>query len=152
MLTYQMSAQYALTVESSPAVGNGGTVYRFYVNAEDPTDKISAVYGTDVDNIVINTPNGIFNSPFNAGWNAAGINPAFLTAFPDMADDSYATIGLSGPASLAAAGSADPALVEDVALNPSVSDYFLTGGTSLNINTLTGASWYVLNTATNALP
>ena len=152
VLSYQMSAQYALTVESSPAVGNGGTVYRFYVNAEDPTDKISAVYGTDVDNIVINTPNGIFNSPFNAGWNAAGINPAFLTAFPDMADDSYATIGLSGPASLAAAGSADPALVEDVALNPSVSDYFLTGGTSLSVNTLTGASWYVLNTATNALP
>ena len=152
VLSYQMSAQYALTVESSPAVGNGGTVYRFYVNAEDPTDRISAVYGTDVDNIVINTPNGIFNSPFNAGWNAAGINPAFLTAFPDMADDSYATIGLSGPASLAAAGSADPALVEDVALNPSVSDYFLTGGTSLSVNTLTGASWYVLNTATNALP
>ena len=152
VLSYQMSAQYALTVEPSPAVGNGGTVYRFYVNAEDPTDKISAVYGTDVDNIVINTPNGIFNSPFNAGWNAAGINPAFLTAFPDMADDSFATIGLSGPASLAAAGSADPALVEDAALNPSVSDYFLTGGTSLNVNTLTGASWYVLNTATNALP
>ena len=96
VLSYQMSAQYALTVEPSPAVGNGGTVYRFYVNAEDPTDKISAVYGTDVDNIVINTPSGIFNSPFNAGWNAAGINPAFLTAFPDMADDSYATIGLVG--------------------------------------------------------
>ena len=152
VLSYQMSAQYALTVESSPAVGDGGTVYRFYVNAEDPTDKISAVYGTDVENIVINTPSGIFNSPFNAGWNAAGINPAFLTAFPDMADDSYATIGLSGPASLAAAGSADPALVEDAALSPSVSGYFLTGGTSLNVNTLTGASWYVLNTATNALP
>ena len=152
VLSYQMSAQYALTVESSPAVGDGGTVYRFYVNAEDPTDKISAVYGTDVENIVINTPSGIFNSPFNAGWNAAGINPAFLTAFPDMADDSYATIGLSGPASLAAAGSADPALVEDAALSPSVSSYFLTGGTSLNVNTLTGASWYVLNTATNALP
>ncbi|MGB0179856.1 MAG: hypothetical protein ACPF8U_07350 [Flavobacteriales bacterium] len=152
VLSYQMSAQYALTVESSPAVGDGGTVYRFYVNAEDPTDKISAVYGTDLENIVINTPSGIFNSPFNAGWNAAGINPAFLTAFPDMADDSYATIGLSGPASLAAAGSADPALVEDAALNPSVSNYFLTGGTSLNVNTLTGASWYVLNTATNALP
>ena len=152
VLSYQMSAQYALTVEPSPAVGSGGTVYRFYVNAEDPMDKISAVYGTDVDNIVINTPSGIFNSPFNAGWNAAGINPAFLTAFPDMADDSYATIGLSGPASVAAAGSADPALVEDAALNPLVSDYFLTGGTSLNVNTLTGASWYVLNTATNALP
>ena len=75
VLTYQMSAQYALTVESSPAVGNGGTVYRFYVNAEDPTDKISAVYGTDVDNIVINTPNGIFNSPFNAAGTLPGSTP-----------------------------------------------------------------------------
>ena len=148
----QLSAQYALTVESSPAVGDGGTVYRFFVNAEDPTDKFSAVYGTDEDNIVINTPEDIFNSPFNSGWNAAGINPAFLSAFPDLADDSYATIGLSGPASLAAAGSADPSLVEDNALSPTVSNYFLSGGTNLNVNTLTGASWYVLNTATNALP
>ena len=30
------NAQYSLTVESSPAVGAGGTVYRFYVNANDP--------------------------------------------------------------------------------------------------------------------
>ena len=35
---------------------------------------------------------------------------------------------------------------------PSVSDYFQTGGTELSVTTLTGASWYVLNTATNALP
>ena len=62
VLSYPMSAQYALTVESSPAVGNGGTAYRFYVNAEDPTDKISAVYGTDVDNIVIiKTANDVDN-------------------------------------------------------------------------------------------
>gem|GEM_PF-5162624 len=36
-LSFQLSAQYALTVESAPAVGSGGTVYRFYVNAEDPS-------------------------------------------------------------------------------------------------------------------
>ena len=29
---------------------------------------------------------------------------------------------------------------------------FQTGGTSLNVNTLTGGSWYVLNTAANSLP
>ena len=33
-----------------------------------------------------------------------------------------------------------------------MSGYFQTGGTELNVNTLTGASWYVLNTAANALP
>ena len=152
VLSCQMGAQYALTVESAPAVGDGGTVYRFYVHAEDPTDKFSAVYGTDEENIVIQTPANIYNSAFNASWNASGINPAFLPAFPDLADDSYATIGLTGPASLSAPGSADPSIVEDAALDPGISDYFLSGGTSLEVNTLTGGSWYVLNTATNALP
>ena len=66
-----------------------------------------------------------------------------------MAEDSYATVGLDGPAG---AGQADPSLVEDTALTPTISDYFVTGGTSLNVNTLTGGSWYVLNTAGNALP
>jgi hypothetical protein len=147
------ASAYTLTVESSPAVGAGGTVYRFYVNANDATDKISAVFGNDQAHLVINTPDNIFNSAFNASWNASGINAAFLPLAPDLADDSYATIGLDGPASTSGiAGAADPSLVEDAALSPSVSGYFLSGGTSLNVNTLTGASWYVLNTAANALP
>ncbi|MDA0732882.1 MAG: hypothetical protein O2837_08530, partial [Bacteroidetes bacterium] len=103
--------------------------------------------------MVINSPGGIFNTSFNLSWSAAGINPAFLPSFPDMAEDSYATVGLDGPASTSGiAGAADPSLVEDPSLTPTVSGYFLTGGTSLNVNTVTGASWYVLNTAGNALP
>jgi hypothetical protein len=148
-----LNAQYSLTVESAPAVGAGGTVYRFYVNANDATDKFSAVFGNNAANLVITTPEGIFNSPLNASWNASGINPAFVGAFPEMADDSYATIGLEGPASTSGiAGAADPSIVEDSSLSPTVSGYFGTGGTELNVNTLTGASWYVLNTAANALP
>ena len=148
-----VNAQYSLTVESSPAVGAGGTVYRFYVNAQDDTDKLSAVFGNDQAHLVISTPSNIFNSPMNASWNASGVNPAFLGFFPDLADDSYATIGLEGPAAASGlAGAADPSLVEDSALSPTISGYFLTGGTELNVNTLTGGSWYVLNTAANALP
>ena len=97
-----VNAQYSLTVESSPAVGAGGTVYRFYVNANDPTDKMSAVFGNDEAHLVITTPSNIFNSPMNASWNASGVNPAFLAFFPDLADDSYATIGLEGPAATSA--------------------------------------------------
>jgi hypothetical protein len=153
VLSNQMSAQYSLTVESSAAAGTGGTVYRFYVNANDPTDKFSAVYGTDVDNLVLNTPGGIFNSSFNSSWNASGINEAFLAFFPDLADDSYATIGLDGPASTSGIpGAADPSIVEDADLELPPTAYFISGGTGLNVNTLTGASWYVLNTAANALP
>ena len=123
------------------------------IEANDPTDKISAVYGNDQEPLVFSTPSGIFNSAFNASWNASGINPAFLPIVPDLVDDSYATIGLTGPASVSGIpGAADPSLVEDFELPTTVSGYFQNGGTELNVNTLTGASWYVLNTAGNALP
>ena len=149
MLT-SVSAQYSLTIESSEAVNvPGNTVYRFYVNLTDASDKFSAVFGNDQDPLVINSPDGIFCSTYNASWSASGINPAFLGFFPDMAEDSYATVGLDGPAG---AGQADPSLVEDSDLTPTISDYFINGGTQLNVNTLTGGSWYVLNTAGNALP
>ena len=145
-------AQYSLTVESAPAVGAGGTVYRFYVDMQDATDRMSAVFGNDQASLLINTPAGAFNSTFNSSWNASGINPAFLPVFPDLADDTYATIGLSGPASTSGiAGAADPSIVEDA--TQAITPYFLTpGATNLTSTTLTGASWYVLNTAANGLP
>ena len=61
--------------------------------------------------LLVNTPGGAFNSPFNSSWNAPGINPAFLPVFPDLADDTYATVGLMGPASTSGiAEAADPSL------------------------------------------
>ncbi|MDE0722432.1 MAG: hypothetical protein OSB28_03890, partial [Flavobacteriales bacterium] len=77
MLT-NVSAQYSLTIESSEALFvPGNTVYRFYVNLADASDKFSAVFGNDQDPLVINSPDGIFNSPYNASWSASGINAAF---------------------------------------------------------------------------
>ena len=127
-------------------------VYRFYVDMQDPTDRMSSVFGNDQASLLVNTPDGAFNSAFNSSWNASGINPAFVAVFPDLADDTYATIGLTGPASTSGiAGAADPSIVED-AVQP-VTPYFLTpGATSLAATTLTGSSWYVLNTAANSLP
>ena len=145
-------SQYTLTVESTPAVGSGGTVYRFYVNMADATDRMSAVYGNDQASLLVNASDGVFNSAFNSSWNASGINPAFLPVFPELADDTYATIGLEGPASTSGlAGAADPSIVEDA--NQPITPFFLTpGATNLESTTLTGASWYVLNTAANGLP
>ena len=140
---------YKLIVEASAPAAAAGTVYRFYVEANDATDKISAVFGNDESPLVISTPDGIFNSPMNASWNASGVNPAFFPFFPDLQDDSFATIGLDGPAG---PGDEDPSLVQDASLSPTISGFFTTGGTELNVNTLTGGSWYVLNTAANALP
>ena len=107
-------AQYTMTVEATPAVTAGLTTYRFYVDMQDPTDRMSAVFGNDQASLLLETPAGAFNSPFNSSWNASGINPAFLPVFPDLADDTYATIGLTGPASTSGiAGAADPSIVED---------------------------------------
>ena len=69
-------------------------MYRFYVQMQDATDRMSAVFGNDQASLLVNTPAGAFNSPFNSSWNASGINPAFLQVFPDLADDTYATICL----------------------------------------------------------
>ena len=108
------AADYTLTVQAAPAVTAGLTTYRFYVDLQDATDRMSAVFGNDQSSLLVSTPAGAFNSPFNSSWNASGINPAFLPVFPDLADDTYATVGLTGPASTSGiAGAADPSIVED---------------------------------------
>ena len=121
------AADYTMTVEASPAVTPGSTTYRFYVDMQDPTDRMSAVFGNDQASLLVNTPSGAFSSTFNASWNASGINAAFLPLVPDLADDTYATIGLDGPASTSGiAGAADPSVVED-STQP-ITPYFLTNG------------------------
>ena len=72
--------------------------------------------------------------------------------FPEMADDTYATIGLTGPASASGiAGAADPGLAEDP--DQSITPFFLTdGATSLAADMIVGSSWFVLNDAGNAAP
>ena len=91
-------APFSLTVESYPAVQEGLTTYRFYVNLPDSSVRVTAV-GQVVDeaSFQIVAPQGAYNSEFG-GISAASLNPAFVALFPELVDDSYATIGLEGPA------------------------------------------------------
>ena len=121
----------SLTVEEYN-VGALGTTYRFYVNASDATDKCRQSLATTQSALVINTPDGIYNDAFNTSWNASGINAALFGFFPDLEYDSYATIGLDGPAA-SVAGAEDPSLVQDASLRrTTVSGYFQTGGAGLD--------------------
>ena len=136
-----------------PLIPALGTTYRFYINVENETDKVSAVYGNNQAGLYVNAPEGVYNSELNASWNASGINPAFVSLFPEVAADTYATIGLTGPASTSGiAGAADPSLVEDA--DQPITPFFFhqQGETSLESNTQIGASWFVLNTDANATP
>jgi len=148
----QAISQYTLTVEASNATQAGLTTYRFFVDMNDPTDRMSAVFADDESPMFIDVPEGAFNSTFNSSWNASGINPAFLAVMPELADDTYATIGLVGPASTSGlANAADPSIVEDN--TQPITPFFLTNGiTYVESNTLVGSSWYILNTASNGLP
>ena len=55
--------QFTLTVESSAPAGAAtpGSVYRFYVDMQDATDRMSAVFGNDQANLLVNAPGGVFN-------------------------------------------------------------------------------------------
>ena len=111
-----MAQGYSVTVESGPAaVVPGQTVYRFYVDMQAPEDELSAVYGNAASNLIVNAPAGVFNSPANTSWNATGLNPTFFAFFPELVDDTYATVGLDGPASSSGLGTAaqDPGIVQD---------------------------------------
>ena len=117
-LVYTSFAQYTLTVEETPSVsytvtasdgisdstitvepGDLGTVYRFYINVESAEDQVSAVYGNNQAALSVSAPEGVYNSAFNSGWSAAGLNSSFFGTFPELIFDTYATIGLEGPAS-----------------------------------------------------
>ena len=108
------------------------------------------MFGNNESTLEVSAPEGVFNSSLNSSWNV-GINPAFLPAFPELAADTYASVGLDGPASTSGLdGAADASIVEDP--EQLITPFFLNDGATLLLsNTLTGASWYILNTASNGL-
>ena len=55
LLTATAFGQYNLTIEQSTPAAASGTVYRFYVEANDPSDKMSAVFGNDQFPLVFST-------------------------------------------------------------------------------------------------
>ena len=147
---FSTSAQYSLVVSEEPSVIDGMTKFRLYIQLSDPSDQISAIFGTDKNPMTIEAPKGVFNSPFNGSWSASGLNPNFFEAMPSMVDDSFATIGLDGPASSGKPNSEDPIMVDDRS-NPWAQFFKENEAVKLEINTLLGGSWFVLKTASNGL-
>jgi len=136
---------YTLTVEASTPLVAPGTTYRFYINMLNASNIMSAVY-----DVTISTPEGAFNSPFNSSWSPSGLNPAFFNFFPEMADDTYATIGLTGPAvgdQCDISGLCEMGWSEGDEVSEECS-YFTTDGAEY----LTGAYWYTFGNCSNALP
>ena len=87
-------SDYSMTVEAyATDIIAGMTTYRFYLNMANDDDFMSSVYGNNTAPLSLSTTTGFYNSSFG-GTTAGMINPAFLAFFPDMAADSWVTIGI----------------------------------------------------------
>ena len=63
------------TAQHSAGELSGMTTYRVYLNCLHPNDYLSSCSGDNSNPMSIQVAEGWYNSPFNAGWNASGINP-----------------------------------------------------------------------------
>ena len=79
----------------------GLTTYRLYMQTAHPTDRIIAVVGDDEFPLSLMPETSFYQNPFG-GSNPEGISPAWIGFFPDVAYDSWITIGLDGPSSSSA--------------------------------------------------
>ncbi len=119
----------------------GMTTYRVYMNCASATDYLSSCSGDASSPLVMNTtsPEGWFNSPFNAGPFAQGVNPLFFGAFPELAFDSFLTLG--------AVDSSSPPAEHPSSIWGSIDlTAQFTGdgaGQSTTVNDSLGGAWYI---------
>ena len=74
----------------------GMSTYRIYVNTVNANDILYACSGDEDYPLIMESSSGSwYNSSFNQSWNSSGINPALFGTFPELAYDSFLTIGLS---------------------------------------------------------
>ena len=73
---------------------DGMTTYRVYLNTTQSTDVVSAVFGSDEEPLSMSTTTGFYNNEFG-GITAWSISPFMLGLVPDLAADSWVTIGIS---------------------------------------------------------
>ena len=66
-----------------------------------PTDRVIAAVGDDEFPLSLMPETSFYQHPFGNN-NPEGISPAWISFFPDLAYDSWITIGLDGPSSSSA--------------------------------------------------
>ena len=92
------TTSYWLSVETvtthSGGELDGMTTYRLYMNLKNENDYLASCAGWSQNPLIFTSSTGTwYNNAFNTTWSAAGFNPAFVAVFPDMAYDSFLTIG-----------------------------------------------------------
>jgi hypothetical protein len=120
------------------ATSENGTTYRVYVNFDAVDDELIAIYGTvgEAQNAPLSvlTTTTFYQEPTASVNYAQDLNPAFFGFFPNLAYDSWFTIGSednSGTGGLSAVG-----------MEPYLDGFNTANG--FTVDTFTGASWFVI--------
>ena len=72
----------------------GQTTYRLAMHMLNDGDFLSSCSGEADNPMILESTSGEwYNHPANLGWNASGINPTVFGSFPELAFDSYLTLG-----------------------------------------------------------
>ena len=117
---------------------DGMTTYRLYLNTINATDYLSSCSGEQANPLVFTSSSGSwYNDAASTTWNALGINSAFFTFFPDLAYDSFLTIGAED-ASVPAAQ--HPSSVWGTF--DATSEFSGGPGSSFVVDDATGGAWY----------
>jgi hypothetical protein len=83
--TLDTASFFTLSIdEYATDIIEGQTTYRIYLNATDPADVVSAVFGSDVDPLSVSTSTGFYNDTFG-GVTGSDINPFMLGLVPELA-------------------------------------------------------------------
>ena len=145
------SSDYSMTVEVyGEDLLAGHTTYRFYMNMANEDDFLSSIYGNDLDAFSLITSTGFYNSDFGSTV-ASGINPAFIAFFPDLAADSWVTIGIDSQnvgdeVAISTVESSAQPWINAFAAGEAIS------GQNIIMDDFTGGAWFVLNGTPNGLP
>ena len=136
----------SLEIDTVAVNGIEGThTFRIYAVLNNPGDCLSAVVGEGYNSTWI-TSTAPFYQDALGGVTPEFIDPILIDAFPDLAYDSWVTIGIDGPPD-AAAGQEGLQVIES---SPWVT-HFEEGG-SISLNSFYGDGWFSLPTASNGTP
>lgn len=123
----------------------GMTTYRYYITTEAANDFVSAISGNTEAPLELNTTAPFFQSPFGSALGQT-INPALFGFAPELAYDSWVTIGVA-QAPNAAAGEQGVNTVTGPANWPTAFE----AGNGFVLNDDIGGAWFILNGAANGV-
>ena len=116
----------------------GMTTYRLYVHLPDSTDFLSALSGNSLDTIAITTTTSFFQHDFG-GALATGANTALFEFFPNLAFDSWVTVGYAPEDGLA------QAVISSISSPNQNWPSEFESGNDIIIDDEFGGLWYILN-------